>query len=157
MKRILIILGLIIAALLTMGGCKVETSTSFGLSIKDASLARQSAEGKLVPVEDGVFQRGEKINLVLLNVGKFKKGEDGKHWFDMDIEVKDPNGAIIFSKQGLLGENGHVLIPNDIAASPYGTFTTTTEMETGNYRIKLTVRDKVSGSSASKSKTFTLE
>jgi len=94
---------------------------------------------------------------VLVNVGPFKKGEDGLNWIEMDMEVRDPNGNIIFSEKGMLGENGHVNLPNNMATSPYGTFYTTTDLAPGKYKMTLTIYDKVGGGKASQSATFTLE
>lgn len=154
MKKVLVILGLIMVALLTMGGCKVETSTSFGLTIEDAFFGEPGPEGKPVPADD-VFKRGEKVDFVLQNVGEFKKGDDGLNWFDLDLEVKDSSGEVVFLQQGLMGANGHVNIQNNILPSPYGTFAA--NMEPGDYTVKLTIYDKVSGGRASKSKPFTVE
>ena len=134
-----------------------EVGSLFGLTIQKAVFAKMGADGRLASVAGAVFKRGEKVNFVLLNVGKFKRGDDGLNWFDMDMEVKDPNGNVILSRQGMVGEKGHVAIPNDIASSPYAVFTTSTRLQPGNYRFKLIIHDKVGGGSVSKSATFILE
>lgn len=136
---------------------KTDTSTSFLISVEDSLFARTGADGNLVRADSNVFKRGEVVNLVLLNVGKFKKGEDGKHWFDIDMEVTGPKGEVILSKQGLLGENGHILLPNDTAESPYGIFSTTEELEPGIYKMRLTIYDRVGKGKATVTKSFTLE
>ncbi len=159
MRKILIIFGLIITALLTIGGCEVKTSvetsteTSFGLTIQDAFFAEIGADGKFIPV-DNVLKVGEKINFVLQNVGKFKKGDDGLNFYDMDMEMKDSNGNIIATGKGLLGEDGHRALQNDISPALYTYFTA--NLPPGNYKIKLTIYDKIDGSSASKTKSFTV-
>lgn len=160
MKKILIILGLILAFLLTIGGCNIETSTetSFGLTIEDSDFVyivpEQDGRIRLVPRGNSTFEKGEKVNFVLLNVGKFKRGDDGLNWFDMDMEIKDANGNILSSYQGLMGEGGHTDLLDNIAATPYGYFTAV--MEPGNYKVTLIVYDKISGGSASKTKSFTV-
>lgn len=143
--------------LLLFNCSKIETSKSFLITVEDSLFARTGADGNLEREDNAVFKRGEVVNLVLLNVGKFKKGEDGKHWFDIDMEVIGPRGDIILSRQGLLGENGHVLLPNDTASSPYGIFSTTEELEPGIYKMKLTIYDRIGKGKASITKPFTLE
>ena len=62
MKKILIILGLILISLLSIGGCKIETGTSFGLTIEDAFFAEVGPEGEPISV-DNIFKQGEKVYL----------------------------------------------------------------------------------------------
>lgn len=148
---------LLIFSLITIGGCKCETSTSFGLSIENASFARMGADGKLSLISDPVYKRGESVYFVLLNVGEFEKGKDGLNNFDMDMEFQDPEDQIIFSQKGMLGEKGHIKLPNNTAASPYGIFHTTTDLKPGKYFMKLTIYDKIGNGSASKGSTVMLE
>ena len=143
--------------LFTIGGCKVETTKSLGLSAKDAVFAEVNEAGKLVPVTDSVFERGDKIALVMMEVKTFKLGEDGKHWMDMDMEVTGPDGEVVLSGEGIFGEKGHIVLQNGIAKNPYGTFPSTLDNEPGEYRIKVTIKDRVGGGSVSKSKALTLE
>lgn len=112
---------------------------------------------KIEPVSEPVFAQGDIVALVLINVGKFKKGSDGLHRFDMDMEVKNSRGRVIGSKRNLLGEEGHLLLADDIAGSPYGSIDTNiVNLQPGRYSIKLTIYDKVGGGRVSSSKTFTL-
>ena len=130
------------------------------LAVEAAILAKQDeSTGKLEPIENGVFQKGDQVNLVLVNVGKFEKGEDGKNRFDLDIQIKDSQGEVIGAQEGVLGDQGHIALPNDIAKSPVGFVdaTTTEKLEPGEYTIEITVRDKIGGDSVSRSKTFTLQ
>lgn len=128
-----------------------------GLRIERAVLAKKGADGKLEPVENGVFKRGDEVYLVLLNVGKFKQGEDGKNKFDLDLEAKDPSGKVILAKKEGLGEQGHVALPNSIAKTPYGSLITKPNMQPGKYSITLTIYDKLAGSKAIETKDFTLQ
>ncbi|MCP5104606.1 MAG: hypothetical protein GY950_14565 [bacterium] len=130
---------------------------SGGLSYRKAVFAKKGNDGKLTPVDDSTFARGEVVNLIFLNVGKFKKGPDGKHLFDIDLEVKNPKGERIFQQEKMLGENGHTLLENDIADSPYGIFYTSIELEPGIYRMTLTIYDKIGNERVSVTKPFKLK
>lgn len=156
MKRIILLF--FIPFLFLMINCsRKETSTSFLITVEDSLFARTGPDGNLIRADNNVFRRGEVVNLVLLNVGKFKKGEDGKHWFDIDMDVTGPKGEVVLSKKGLLGENGHVFLPNDTAESPYGIFSTAEELEPGTYKMKLTIYDRLGKGKASVTKSFILE
>jgi hypothetical protein len=146
---------LILVVLLSIiSGCgQVETETSFGLSIDDSYFAEIGPNGELIPISDPAYSSGEKVVYALENIGKFEKGNDGLHWLDLDMEVKDSEGNVIYLQRGMLGEGGHVLLNNDIASSPYGAFELADE-QPGTYNIKLTVHDLVGGGSASSSSTF---
>ena len=153
MKKTFIILS---SVCLLISSCQFETSTSTGISVEESELARIS-EGTVESSSDGVFTRGEDVHLILYNVGKFKEGEDGLHWFDMDLEVSDEDGNVIFDQTGLLGENGHLKLENGKASSPFATFTPNDNIDPGNYRIKVRIYDKVGNGKATVSKSFTLE
>ena len=108
---------------------------------------------------EAVFKKGEPVNLVLLNVGKFQKGENGKNQIDLDVELKDAEGKILGSQKSLLGEKGIIDLPENMAKSPVGTVDskTTSELPVGQYTISMTVHDKVAGKSVTETKIFTLE
>lgn len=127
------------------------------LTVEQVLLARDGAQGKLEPVEEDIFQRGERINIVLVNVKGFKKGSDGKNKFDMDIQVKDASGKIILSQTKLLGAEGHQDLPGNVARSPYGIFNTTKKLEPGDYTLSLSLYDLVGKGVVTKSKVVTLE
>ena len=138
-------------------GCQFETSTSRGLSIEESELARIDGNNQIIPAEDNTFQRGEDVHYILFNVGRFKEGEDGLHWLEMDLEVTDSEDNIILHAEEMLGENGHLKLEGGYAASPYGTFETSESLAAGKYRIKLTIYDKVGNGRASVSSTVVLE
>lgn len=142
---------------LLLGGCSCETSTSFGLTIDDSSFATKRADGKLSLIDDGVYKRGETVYFVLRNVGPFKKGGDGLNRFDMDMEFRDPEGETLLSEKGVLGEKGHVNLPDNIAPSPYVIVRTTPKMKAGKHKVKVIVYDKVGNGSASKGSTLILK
>lgn len=134
-------------------------SQSQGLTIEKVVLGKKNkATDKIDPVASGTFKKGDIVALVLINVGKFKKGEDGKHKFDMDMEVADGKGKLLGKKEGLLGPGGNINLPKDIAESPYGSIdTNVVKLEPGEYTIKLTIYDKIGTGRATESKTFKLE
>lgn len=134
-----------------------STSTSKLISIEDHTFARTDSTGQLVTIDDPVYQRGEKISLVLLNVGPFKEDSAGFNWFDMDMEVIGPDDAIVISETGLLGDGGHLDLENNTASSPYASYTTTSEMKPGEYKFKVTIYDKVGKGRATQTASFKLE
>ena len=153
MKKIEIILFVAIF----LSACNMSTSTSsMGLSIEESELARIS-EGQIFSVDDKVFTRGEDVNYILYNVGEFTVGEDGNCWLDMDLEISDMNGDVVFSKTGLLGENGKVALEAGIAGSPYATYSTTEDMEPGEFKFKLKIYDRLGKGKASVSTNFELK
>lgn len=156
MKKILALMFLGVLVL-TLAACEVKTSSSFGLTVQKAVLAKEDRTGKVVPVPDAVYKRGDTIFYVLVNTGKFKKGEDGFNSFDIDMLVNGPDGSVLIEKKGILGEGGHIKLDNDIAPSPHGILTTSTKLKPGRYKIKLNIYDKIGKGSASESTSFILE
>jgi hypothetical protein len=138
--------------------CSTSTSTSKLISIESYTFARTGDNGQLIRVESpAVFKKGEDVHLVLLNVGPFKKDDAGLNWFDMDLEVTDPDGKVLLSQTRMLGEAGHSALENNYAASPYGTCTNTTDLAAGEYKFKLIIYDKVGSGKATQTATFNLE
>ena len=138
--------------------CTTSTSTSKLISIEDYTFARSGDGNQLVAIDDpAVFKRGEAVHLVLQNVGPFKKDDSGLNWFDLDMEITGPDGGIILSQTGLLGDGGHVALENNMAATPYATCTTTPDVAPGAYKFKLTIYDKIGNGKATQTANFTLE
>jgi hypothetical protein len=133
------------------------SATSSQLTFQQSLLAKKTADNKVAPSKDAVFKRGDTIYFVLLNVGKFKKGNDGKNWLDMDMSVKDAKGKVIFTQKNLLGEKGKAVLENDIAPSPNGSVNTNNKVAPGVYQVTLTLYDKVAGTEISETKSFTLK
>jgi hypothetical protein len=134
----------------------VEGLTAQQLTCEETTWARIDETGRMVAVPEGVFRRGEAVNLVLRQVKTFLTGKDGKCWFDVDLLVKDPAGTVILEQKNLLGENGHVVLNDGVASSPYGIFESQVGLEPGQYQMTLTIRDKLSGGSFSTTQPFTL-
>ncbi|OLP18984.1 hypothetical protein BST81_07065 [Leptolyngbya sp. 'hensonii'] len=132
-----------------------------GLDVEDAVLAKKTGENngqpQLSPVESNVFKPGETVYLVLKNTGKFKKGTDGKHKIEMDVQVTDSSGKVLLSKENLLGDKGVVELANDIAPAPYGNVDTTPQTPPGTYTISVTIYDKNSDAKATKSAEFKIQ
>jgi hypothetical protein len=57
----------------------------------------------------------------------------------------------------MLGENGHILLAQDIAGSPYVTFQSALTLPAGTYTMQMTVRDRVARTSVSVKKPFDLK
>lgn len=135
-----------------------SNSTSKLISIEDYTFALSGDGDQLIPIDDpAVFKRGDAVHLVLLYVGPFKKGDDGLNWFDLDMEIIGPDDTILLSQTGMLGDAGHVALVNNMAKSPYATYTTTSDIAPGKYKFKLTIYDKVGNGKASQTAAFTLE
>ncbi|HOU01483.1 MAG TPA: hypothetical protein PLL94_05810 [Bacteroidales bacterium] len=135
-----------------------STSTSKLISIEDHTFARSDQSGQMVIVDDPVvFKRGEDVHLILLNVGPFKKDEAGLNWFDLDMEVTGPDGAVLLSETSMLGDAGHMALEKNYAKSPYGSCTHTNDLQPGNYKFSLTIYDKIGNGKANQTAYFTLE
>ena len=57
----------------------------------------------------------------------------------------------------MLGDNGHLLLENGYANSPFATFTSSEEMEPGKYKMKLKIYDRVGKGTATVNAGFSLE
>jgi len=151
----------VILLLLTLSsfipGCKKDTPSTDGLNYKSALFVAQDSTGQYFTIDYNNFKRGDTINLVLYHVGKFQKGSDGQHHYDMNIEIRGPEGQMIFSQENLYGEKGIGLLPDGILELPCGTYLTTPDFRPGAYEMKLTIYDKVSGETASGNRQFILE
>jgi|GEM_PF-2544127 len=137
----------------------ISSNQSTELKVEKAILGKKDkATDKITPVSTPVFKQGETIAFVFVNVGKFKKGSDGKNKFDLDMELKEANGKLVGAKKGLLGEGGHVALPNDIAKTPYASLdTSVTKLKPGEYTMNLRIRDIVGGGNASESVNFKIQ
>jgi hypothetical protein len=144
-----------------ISGANLSTTQPFtlspGLSYQKVIFAREGSDGVLNPVTDATFARGEKVNLVFINVGKFMKDETGKHSFDLDMVVKNSEGKQVLKQEKMLGENGHIVLENDIADSPYGIFYSSLDQAPGNYYLTLTVYDKIANDKVTVTRPFILK
>jgi len=135
-----------------------NTSTKILISFDSYTFARTGEDGQLVVVDEpAVFKLGEDVHMILMNVGPFKKDSTGLNWFDIDMEVTGPDGETIISEKGLLGDAGHLNLENDIAGSPYATFTSSTELKPGDYLFKVTIYDRIGKGKVSQKAAFKLE
>jgi hypothetical protein len=125
------------------------------LAVERTVLARSTESGALQPVDGGVFKQGDVVHLVLINVRGFQAGEDGRHWYDMDVKVTGPDGHVVLSGQDVLGEAGHVALPDGVADTPYANMSST-GAPLGKYIFTITIRDKIGGASATVSREFVI-
>ena len=139
--------------LLLLGTSAVEGND---LEYREAVFARVTDGGRMVHVDNADFRRGDKVNLVLLNVGPFTLGNDGKHKFDLDLFVKDSAGQVVLNEPGLLGDQGHTFLENGIAPSLTGIFTSHVGLRAGKYQMTVVIRDLVGDGILKVTRAFTL-
>ena len=72
-------------------GC--GTSVSYGLFFEESQIVTE-IDGKIEAAERITFEKGEKVGLALLDVGKFKQGEDGLH---LTVSPKEKQTFSVFS------------------------------------------------------------
>ncbi len=145
---------LLAVSFLALMGTAVANASE--LAYKEAMFAREGQGGRMVHAQNADFQRGEKVYLVLLEVGRFVQGTDGKHRFDLDLFVKDPAGQVVLTSPGLLGEEGHIFLEGGIAPSLTGIFTSHVGLKAGKYEMTVVIRDLVGGGILKVVKSFNL-
>ncbi|OLP15738.1 hypothetical protein BST81_24780 [Leptolyngbya sp. 'hensonii'] len=128
------------------------------LTVEQAVLARRTGGSKqepvLEPIANNVFKQGETVYLILKNTGKFKRGQDGLHHLEIDVQVREEEGKILIDKKRLLGKRGQLLLEKDIAQGPYGNVDIDQDAPPGDYSIGVTIYDLVSCQKASRSARF---
>lgn len=120
----------------------LDTSTQSGLHYEETVWASMLSDSTLQPMGSNEFSQGEGAALVLRNVGGFKQGGDGLHRFDMDVTVEDADGNTLIRTDDILGDNGHLRLPDGIAESPY-TLINTADLGPGQYQVQLTIYDRI--------------
>ncbi|MGB5984805.1 MAG: hypothetical protein WBG37_05820, partial [Desulfobacterales bacterium] len=118
-------------------------SVQAGLDMDRALIVGVDAYETLMPVEPPIFFSGETVALLMLNVGPFTPGSDGRHWFDMDLKLATEKGDLLYSQQGVLGTAGHGVLPDGRAQSPYAYFDRTRDLPPGKYLATLRIYDKI--------------
>ncbi|MFH2096806.1 MAG: hypothetical protein ABIJ16_13945 [Bacteroidota bacterium] len=155
MKQLVNIISVAFIIAILFPGCD-NVTTSFGLTIGSTSFNRLNENGEFELVQNGKFDNGEVVYLMMFDVSGFEKGPDGKHQVEMDMEITDMEGNVILETRELLGENGHVELDNGIAANPNASFSPGLNTPDGDYKFYAKIYDKVGGGSASVTKKFTL-
>lgn len=115
-----------------------------GLMFDDTVFAKVSDAGEITFLDEPIYKRGEAVHFALMNVREFQKGEDGKHWLDMSIEVRNEKGEVELMKEHSLGE-GKFELENNTAPSPSGVFIGAPDLPAGTYTMYLTIYDKIGG------------
>jgi len=142
--------------LIQITGCQTYTSVSLGLKFEKSIMAKE-VDGQWHKVSDQVFQKGDIVGLVLLNVSGFKKDDGGKNWVELGVEIKDSEGNVVLSQEDLLGEAGKKEMENNVEESLVGFVDTNKELEPGKYHFKLKVYDKIGGGTIESTRSFDLE
>ena len=162
-------LGLLVlcsAMMVVLSACQPVGPLREGLNFEKSVFAKVDDAGKITFLdsvtspagtnEKAEYERGETVHFALMKVGKFKKGEDGKHWVDSEMKVRQ-GSKMIFERKKLMGEAGHVELKGDEAESPTGVFTATASLKPGDYSMEFTVLDKIGGGKARDTGTFTVK
>lgn len=136
--------------------CQTYSSVSFELEFEESAMAKKE-DGQWKKVSDQVFQKGDIVGMVLLNVSGFKKDDSGKNWVELGVEIKDSEGNIVLSQEDLLGEAGKKVMENNTEESLIGLVDTSKELEPGKYHFKLKVYDKIGGGKIESTRSFTLK
>ncbi len=137
---------------------KTPTPIKNRLTLDKSYLGKENKDGSISNTDTGEFKRGENIYFVLVNVGKFEKNQDGEHWIDIDLIVKNNKNKVVVSRPNMLGEKGKTILENDIALSPYGKININPKtVKSGKYTITITIYDKVSGAKLSQTKNLILK
>jgi len=150
MKKEIVVILLIFLALF---GC--SKSPSDQLIYENAVFAVESSDGSLQVLENKTYERETVVYLALTNVKGFQKDTDGLNKFDINVEISK-DGNVIVSNGNLLGEKGKLNLENNIAKSPYGTFTSDNTLEAGTYSFKITIKDLVIGKEVTTVENFEL-
>lgn len=132
-----------------------NVTTSFGLEIGSTNFNRTNDLGEYEAVDDGVFNSGEIVYLMLFDVSGFEKDKDGLNKIEMDMRVTAADGSVIIDEKEMLGEGGHVKLDNNTAPNPSAAFTPPNELPAGEYTFFVKIYDKVNDGNASVSKKFT--
>jgi len=150
------LLALCSAIMVVLSACQPVGPLREGLNFEKSVFAKVDDAGKVTFLDKAEYERGEKVHFALMKVGKFKKGEDGKHWVDSEMKVRQ-GSKMIFERKKLMGEAGHVELKDDEAESPSGVFTATASLKPGDYSMEFTVLDKIGGGKARDSGVFTVK
>ncbi|MBU1017938.1 hypothetical protein KKA33_02815 [Patescibacteria group bacterium] len=142
-----------------MTGGHQMVSIDDGLTVGEAVLVRIDENGEPIFLTEAnpKFRRGEQVVFGLLNTGPFEKGEDGKHFFEMDIEVTGPDGEVVMDKKESLSGAGHMELEDGYAPEPNGVFIGSPYSDIGDYNFKLTIYDKIGRGRAVRTARFFLQ
>ena len=156
MRKILITLGIVLMFLSLIGGCTYEKSANIGINAEGGGTFAKMVGETLTPVKEPVFKRGENVYYVMFNVGPFEEGEDGKHWMDVDMQIRGPDKELVLQQENLLGEKGRLYFPEGYAKSPFGAYETTTALKPGRYEMTLSIYDRIGKGVVTKINSFEL-
>ncbi len=137
--------------------CGPAQETPEELSYDKVILATENVEKQEYQQHhDKSFRKGDKVVMIVTNVGKFEKDPNGFHMLDMSNQLKGPSGDVIFAEKGLLGENGRSILADDMAPNPSTFFQTDSSLRAGEYTATVIIYDLVSGRQLKVSENFIL-
>ena len=154
-KRVLMVaIPVVVALLIILASQLIPHGQSGYLKYEKKVFARVTEKEGVIFLDKPVYQRGEPVHFALVNVGPFKRDEEGKNWVDMDLLVKDPAGNVAMKKEHLLGNGGHLKLDNDTAPSPDGVYVPGLNVKLGKYFVSIRIYDRIGGGEVSDSGTF---
>ena len=141
-------------ACIATAGCDFVTTTisTGGLSVSDTkmSLAKGGAD-----VSSRKFKKDGPI-FVQFTVKGIKQSDDDQVWIQQDLLLVGPDGKEVLKKENML--DMHEKAPK---GTNLGNFSNTIDLPNnavvGQYKVTLSVRDKVSGGTATTNLAFTAE
>lgn len=135
---------LVIASLFGAGCTGVTTSVSTGgLGTEDLHFATKENGPE---VSDKRFKKGEVVWMEFKITG-FKQADDDNVWVQEDLDVIGPDGKSILKKENLL--DFHEKAPKGAGnVSASNNITLPKDSAPGAYNVKISLRDKVGGGSA---------
>lgn len=144
---------LILIMIVLFTSCKNTVKESF--KIEDSFFATRTND-EFRPLDEAVYSAGDDVYFFLKNVGPLSLDKDNKCRLDMDIEISNNYGEIVFKQNTMLGENGILHLPDRIAKNPYTVWHSDSMISAGEYTFKVIAYDKLSGKTKSVKKNFRL-
>lgn len=116
-----------------------------------------SENSSFIPYNKAIYHRGDKVFMVLENVGPFAFDSDSLNHAEMRIEVTNAIGELIYKQDSLFGPSGKRNFPNGIIKSPYAKYQSDLKDKPGKHTMTLVVYDLLKRDSIVISDDFFLE
>jgi hypothetical protein len=110
-----------------------------------------------IPYNKAIYHRGDKVYMVLENVGPFAFDSDSLNHAEMRIEVTNAIGELIYKQDSLFGPSGKRNFPNGIIKAPYAGYQSDDKNKPGKHTMTLVVYDLIKRDSIVISDDFFLE
>lgn len=139
--------------LILAGGCTSTSVSTGGLEAKNLKFSgSQDAKDER---SDSKFKKGEKV-FVLFDIEGFKQADDDNVWVQEDLDVAGPDGKSIMKRENLL--ELHQKAPKGTnTMNAHNDITLPDAAGPGEYKVTISLRDKVGGGTSTNTTTFTVE